>query len=166
MIHLFCGGRSSLSKLNEPLDGLKVVLNFGFLNCEKFDILFWGDKIVGDKLAEVYTDKPPFKCVCLRRNEGKAQAWVDETYAYNFGVFTVVWALMWLREKFPDEDIYVYGLDGDGVDFYDSKAGVKQPETEERIRRNFLCYGQIDKLPKDRIYNCNPNSAYKGFEFV
>uniref|UniRef100_A0A6H1ZV94 Uncharacterized protein n=1 Tax=viral metagenome TaxID=1070528 RepID=A0A6H1ZV94_9ZZZZ len=162
MIHLFCGGRSSLNKLNEELDGLKVVINFGFLYCKKFDILFWGDTIVGDKLKEIYIEKPSFKLVALEKHGGKASDWVDEYYAYKFGVFTTVWALMWLRERY-DDDIYVYGLDGDGIAYYDK--AVEQNSVEERIRRLKICYSQLDALPKAGIYNMNLNSPYKGFEF-
>lgn len=162
-IYLFAGGRSSLTKLNEDLDGLKIVINLGYAHCNNFDILFWGDKIVGDKLASLYAKKPTFRLVALKNNGGLAKDWVDEYYSYNFGVFTVVWALMWLKEKYPNSKIYIYGLDGDGVDYYDDV--IEQPKLEERVRRIQICYGQLDKLPKENIYNCNPNSQYKGFEF-
>jgi len=155
-----------LEKLNEPLEGIKVVTNFGFKYCKDADIIFWADKIVGDILGDYYTEKPKEMLVSLKGNGGKASKWVDEYYGYppESGCFTAVWALMWLREKFPDLDIFVYGLDGDGLSYYDGI--VEQPDTKERIRRQGICCMQLDKLPKEGIYNCNPNSVYKGFEFV
>lgn len=167
MIYLFAGGDSSLTKLNDELDGLKVLINFGYEHCEDYDMLIWGDKILGDKLREFYTRKPNAKLICLKRNEGKAKEWVDEIFAYNYGVFTVVWALMYLREKFPNEEITVYGLDGGGKHFYDNEVTKTVSETET-ARRNNICYSQLDGMPIDKkgIYNGNPNSPYKGFEFA
>jgi len=161
LINLYCGGRSSLKHFDK--EGLKVVLNFGFLHSVP-DILFWGDEIVGDRVFEYYKEKPNFKLVALRRNGGKAKDWVDEWYAYDFGVFTTVWALMWLRERYPNEKILVYGLDGDGISYYDGV--IEQPELRERIRRLNVCYSQLDQLPKDNVFNMNPNSPYKGFPYL
>lgn len=166
MIYLFAGGHSSLEKLNEDLDGLKVLINFGYEHCDDYDILIWGDEIVGHKLVEYYTRKPNAELVCLMRHEGRAKEWVDDTFGYTFGVFTIVWALMYLRNRFPNDDIIVYGLDGGGKDFYDNPI-TNTVKEEERARRVEICYKQLDEMPidKSRIFNGNPNSPYKGFEF-
>ena len=168
MIHLFAGGKSALKHLNEPLDGLKVVINFGYRYCDNFDYLIWGDVHCGHQVGKDHPyEAPPFKCVCSVRNEGLAKRWVSETFEYPYGCFTIVWAIMWLKEKFPDEEIIVYGLDGGYEDYYDdvTKTTTSLQMPIERVKIINRCYEQLDTLPcgKDGIYNGNPESAYKGF---
>lgn len=167
MIYLFAGGHSSLNKLNDELDGMKVLINFGYEHCEDYDMLIWGDTVVGDKIREFYTRKPNAKLICLRKREGKSKEWVDDTFYFDYGVYTIVWALMYLRNNHPNEEITVYGLDGGGKHYYDNEVTATVNETET-ARRIGVCYKQLDSMPIDKtgIYNGNLDSPYKGFEFA
>src|SRR5574343_523924 len=172
MIHLFAGGRSSLKLLNEPLDGLKVVINFGYEFCEKFDILIYLDEIVGNALKKKYTEKPNFRIVTCKAHSKMIPEWVDDYINSNYGCFTIVSAIIWLRYKYPDEKIIIYGLDGDGEDYYDevtlkARNAAQHEDLKIRIHKINQCYKQLDDIPCGRanIYNGNPNSPYKGFEF-
>lgn len=172
MIHLFAGGKSSLEYINEPLEGMKVGINFAFEFAKDLDMLIYIDDVVGYAIQKKYKSKPPFEIVCAKRNGFMIKDWIFEEREVTYGSFTIIFALMWLREAFPDQEIYVHGLDGgDAQDFYDDKIkenyGLVQPETLERIKRLNTCYDQMLKMPcgLDGIFNMNPDSPFKGFEF-
>ena len=173
MIHLFAGGKSSLDYTDKDLEGLKVGINFAYEATENIDLLIYVDDVVGYGIQKTYKVRPLFEIVCARRNGHMIKNWVYEEAEVTYGSFTISFALTWLREKFPFEEIYVYGLDGgDAKDYYDEvildKYGYKQPEALERIKRLNRCYKELENLPcgTDKIYNMNPNSPCKAFEFA
>lgn len=170
MIHLFAGGKSSVDNFDK-VDGMKVVINFGFEVFKDFDMLIFLDEIVGYTLQKKYDKRPPFYIVCAKINGRMIKDWLYEEID-TWGAFTISNAIIYLRSKFPDDDIIVYGLDGGNArDYYDDiiekDYGIKQPEEIERVRRLNRCYDELSKLPcgTDRIYNGNPNSPCKAFEF-
>ena len=172
MIHLFAGGKSSLDYMDKDLEGLKVGINFAFEATEDIDLLIYVDDVVGNAIRKKYQVRPLFDIVCAKRNGRMIKDWIYEEEEVTYGSFTIIFAIMWLRKNFPDQDIYVYGLDGgDATDYYDEAMldnyGIKQPERLERIQRLNRCYRQLEEMPisKDRIYNMNPNSPCKAFEF-
>lgn len=173
MIHLFAGGKSSLDYIDKDLEGLKVGLNFAFEATEDIDVLIFCDECVGEAIKKKYKVRPLFDIVCTKANGRMIAGWVTEPLNVSYGAFTVTNALYWLRSRFPNEDIYVYGLDGgDASDYYDKAIkenyNYDQPETKERQRRLGICYSQLEKLPcgTDKIFNMNPNSPCKAFKFA
>jgi hypothetical protein len=159
MINLIAGGKSVLNA--EIKDGLKVYLNFAFEYFDDIDILIWGDQIVGDKLFEKFNGAASFKTVCHRTNGGKYKNYVNDSFEFPKGRFTLVWALYWLKENYPDEIIVIYGLDGDGESYYDSI--IKQPDIEKRINALTRCYSELDQIEdRENIYVAK-GSSYKGF---
>lgn len=167
MIHLFAGGESSLEKLNEDLDGLKVVINFGYAHCEKFDILIYLDDVVGYHLAKYYTEKPDFKIVCAVQNGHMIKSWIDKEISYPFGAFTLTHAIQYLKGRYPHSKIIIYGLDGGNKHYYDSTIKQNVDDTE-MLKRFNRCYAEFEKMPcgKENIFNGNPNSPCKAFEFA
>lgn len=169
MIHLFAGGRSVKDIDFGGLGGLKVFINWAFRHFDKeIDVLIWGDDFVGNGVREHYKEKPKFKLVCYKRSEGLAKDWVDETFEYQRFSFTLLWAVLWLREKHPEKKIIIYGLDkGDGKDYYDGwnkgMAFHPTPSEIERVSTIERCYKQLDELTDRENIFTTKGSAYKGF---
>lgn len=148
-IHLFAGGRSVLDVDMSAIEGLKVFINFAFVKFTDIDILIWGDGIVGDKLFEAFGTKPGYKLVCRKKHCGKSKDWIDECYDFPDGHFTLVWAIKWLRQKYPEKEIHIYGLDGDGVSYYDDV--IEQPPIWSRMDAIDRCYEELKQIPKEKI---------------
>jgi hypothetical protein len=173
MIHLFAGGTSIMKVNFKELEGLKVFINFAFKHYpEHIDVLIWGDDFVGDSIIDDFEKKPPFKMVCHRGNGGFAarRGWIDEIFEYPKANFTLVWALYWIKEKYPNEQIIIYGLDGDGADYYDGWVIKGQPQLhsenkplEEKIKAIARCYKNLDEFEQRENIYVTKNSAYRGF---
>ncbi len=151
------------------LDGLKVFINFAWQKIpnEFIDVLVWGDYFVGDILREQFEEKPKFKLVCLRGAAGKSRGWIDDAFEYPKYRFTLLWAILWLKEKYPNQQIKIYGLDGGDSDYYDGwnkgRAFFPDKPKKEVVEALERCYKELDNL-KDRtkIYVAK-ESKYKGF---
>ena len=170
LIHLFAGGESVKKIDMSKIEGLKVFINFAFLHFDDsvIDILIWGDDFVGKIFAETFKERPKYQIYCHRGNASLADKWINGVFQYPQYHFTLSWALMWLKENYPNEKIVIYGLDGGtGSDYYDGwNKGIAfhpTPPEIERIAAINRCYKNLDDF-KDRenIYVAK-GSAYKGF---
>ena len=170
MINLFAGGRSVKDLDMSKIEGLKVFINFAFRHYKDIDVLIWGDDFVGHILVDELKEKPPYKLVCHVGNAGKAYKWIDDIIDPLKGTFTLIWALQWIRKNYPNEEITIYGLDGDGYDYYDGWVCKDHPylnsenkEMKAKIEAIQRCYKELDQIEdRENIY-VSKGSAYKGF---
>ncbi len=167
MINLFAGGRSVRDLDMSKIEGLKVFINFAFRHFKDIDALIWGDDFVGSVLVDELKEKPPYKLVCHRGNAGKAHKWIDDVMDYEFGSFTLIWAIQWIRDNYPGEEITIYGLDGDGYDYYDGWVVKEHPylnsknkSMEDKLSSIRRCYAELDKIDKTGIH-VPENSGYR-----
>ena len=172
MVNLFAGGNSVLDIDLSKIEGLRVFINFAWKKIPHrfIDVLIWGDDFVGHVLADDLKEKPPYMLVCYKGNAGLANKWVDDVMDYDKGRFTLIWALRWIRENFPDEEITIYGLDGDGKDYYDGWAVRTHPylnseNKEMRLKLEAIqrCYSELDAIEDRGGIFVAEGSAYRGF---
>lgn len=170
MINLFAGGRSVTNIDISKIDGLKVFINFAFRHFKEIDVLIWGDDFVGSVLFDELKDRPPYKLYCLIGNAGKASRWIDGVIEPKSGTFTLIWALQWIRDNYPNEEITIYGLDGDGYDYYDGWVVKDHPylnsenkPMDEKIKAIKRCYSELDKIENRENIFVPSGSGYRGF---
>jgi len=189
LITIFASGNSILNLTDEDFSLIRnksftIGLNYSVLKYHT-DMIMWSDKKPSDFLQSYFSNNLKTQYLLSREKAFSQEKhkvlielvdfWFDERKDNLIGNYTIVWLIQLLKKTFPHMPIAIFGLDmiapsNDQAKWYDKfttidkdHRGSKYP-VWDKLKQ---CAEQMDRIEnKDRIWNCNPQSLYKGFTFL